>query len=149
MSPNQNGYRHMLAAVELDDNGPPLLQRAHALAQQFGARLSVLHVVEYLPVESGDLLVAAPVSLTQEITAQAEQKLKAMCESTGLPAANASVRCGPVAGEILAHAKELGADLLVVGHTPRRGLLALFSHTEEDVVARAACDVLALRLTKH
>jgi len=148
MNPERTAYRHLLAAVELDDSGSPVLQHAQALAQQFGARLSVLHVVEYLPVESGDLLVAAPVSLTQEMTTQAEQKLKALCEGAGLPATAASVRCGPVVGEILAHARELGVDLLVVGHTPRRGFFALFSHTEEDVVARATCDVLALRLTK-
>lgn len=140
-------YRHLLAAVELDDSGKPLLQRALTLARQFDARLSVLHVVEYLPVESGDLLAATPVNLTQEMSAQASQRLQQLCADVGLPAESGQVRCGLVAGEILAQARELHADLLLVGHLPRRGLLArLFSHTEEDVVARAPCDVLALRL---
>ena len=148
MTPDSGSYRHVLAAVELDEAGAPVLKRAQALAAQFQARLSVLHVVEYLPVESGDLLVAAPVTLTQEITSQAEKKLKNLCERAGLDPASASVRYGPVAGEILDHARQHAVDLLVVGHTPRRGLLAmLFSHTDETVVARAPCDVLALRLS--
>lgn len=141
-------YRHILAAIELDDNGPPVLQRAQALAKLFGSELSVVHVVEYVPIESGDALVAAPVNLMQELTGQAEQKLLALCQGNGVAQTSARILCGPVAGEILNFVREKGVDLVVVGHHPRRGLLALFSHTEEDVVARAHCDLLTLNLPK-
>lgn len=139
-------YNHVLAALDLDERAAPLLARAQALARAFDARLSVVHVVEYVPIESGDVLVATPVNLMQEISAQAGQKLQSLCAGAGLAADAASVRHGPVAAEILACARDVGADLVVVGHPPRRGLLSLFSHTDEDVVAKAPCDVLALRL---
>lgn len=139
-------YKHVLAAVELDDTSTTVLKKAQGLAAAFGAQLSVLHVVEYVPIESGDALITAPVNLMQEMTAQAEQRLQALCTQHQVPPASARVRPGPIAGEILSCAKELGADLVVVGHPPRRGWLSLFNHTDEDVVAHAVCDVLALRL---
>lgn len=146
MTPPAFKYHHVLAALDLDERGAPLLARAQALSAAFGARLSVVHVVEYVPIESGDVLVATPVNLMQEISAQAAQKLQTLCAQAGIPGEAASVRHGPVAAEILACARDIGADLVVVGHPPRRGLLSLFSHTDEDVVAKAPCDVLALRL---
>lgn len=140
-------YRHILAAVETHDGGQPVLARAQSLAQQFGAQLSVVHVVEYLPVDpAGDALLTTPVDLSRERAAQAEKVLKDWCAGLGIPADCIKVTVGSVTGEILRAAKDRGADLIVVGHHPRSGLAALFSHTEGGVVQRSACDVLAVRL---
>ena len=43
-------------------------------------------------------------------------------------------------------AESLKVDLIVLGHHPRHGIAAWFSHTEESVVTRATCDVLALHV---
>ena len=140
-------YRHILAAVETHDEGQPVLARARDLAKQFGAKLSVLHVVEYLPVDpAGDALLTTPVDLSRERAAQAEARLKEWCTGLGIPLENAKVVIGTITAEILRGAQETGADLIVVGHHPRRGLAALFSHTEGGVVQRSPCDVLAIRL---
>jgi len=140
-------YRHILAAVEVQDDGRAVLDRAHGLAQQFGAQLSVLHVVEYLPVDpAGDALLTTPVDLSRERATQAEARLREWCQPLGIPAERARVAVGPVTAEILRAAQEHGADLIVVGHHPRRGLAALFGHTEGGVVTRAPCDVLAVHL---
>ena len=65
-------YRHILAAVETHDEGQPVLARARDLARLFGARLSVVHVVEYLPVDpAGDALLTTPVDLSRERATQA------------------------------------------------------------------------------
>jgi universal stress protein A len=63
-----------------------------------------------------------------------------------VPQASARVVPGGAASEILRQSQELKADLIVIGHQQRRGLAALFSHTDESVVHRAPCDVLALRI---
>lgn len=141
-------YRHILAAVETHDEGQPVLARARDLAKQFGARLSVVHVVEYLPVDpAGDALLTTPVDLSRERAAQAESRLRDWCTALEIPMADARVVIGTITAEILRSAQETGADLIVVGHHPRRGLASLFSHTEGGVVQRAACDVLAVHLT--
>jgi universal stress protein A len=141
-------YRHILAAVETHDEGQPVLARARDLARQFGAALSVLHVVEYLPVDpAGDALLTTPVDLSRERSAQAEARLKEWCQALDIPPGQARVAVGTITAEILRAAQESRADLIVVGHHPRRGLAALFSHTEGGVVQRAPCDVLAVHLT--
>ena len=140
-------YRHILAAVEIHDDGQPILARARDLARQFSARLTVLHVVEYLPIDpAGDALLTTPVDLSRERATQAEKRLHEWCQNLGIPNDDARVVIGSITAEILRTAKEAGAELIVVGHHPRRGLAALFSHTEEGVVSRAPCDVLAVRL---
>ena len=140
-------YRHILAAVETHDEGQPVLARARDLARQFGAKLSVLHVVEYLPVDpAGDALLTTPVDLSRERATQAENRLREWCANLQIPVTDARVVIGSITAEILRAAQESGADLIVIGHHPRRGLAALFSHTEGGVVQRSPCDVLAVRL---
>lgn len=141
-------YQHVLAAVELDEAGERVLQRARELAQAFGARLSVVHVVEYVTLDSGEALMATPVDLTQQMVQNAKKKLDEICARLSLPPASARVLPGPVPLEILNAAKDLGVDLIAVGHQPRRGFFsALFSHTEENVVSKTPCDVLVLKLS--
>ncbi len=144
-------YSHILAAVEISstgqDDGQAVLTRARDLARQFGAQLSVLHVVEYLPVDpAGDALLTTPVDLSRERATQAEARLREWCQALGIKSEQARVAVGSVTAEILRSAQETHADLIVVGHHPRGWLAALFSHTEEGVVTRAPCDVLAVHL---
>ncbi|WP_028009539.1 universal stress protein [Solimonas flava] len=139
-------YRHILAAVALDPSGRAVLARAQALAQHFGAHLSVLHVVEYIPIESGELLMSAPVDLTQQLEEQSRHQLEALCAEFSIPAADLHTASGPVTPQIQQLAESLQIDLIVLGHHPRHGLAAWFSHTEENVVTRAHCDVLALHV---
>jgi universal stress protein A len=143
-------YQHILAAIDLDANGERVLQRAKSLADAYAARLSVVHVVEYVTLDTGEALIATPVDLTREMVAGAQTQLTALCEKAGVPASSARVLSGPVALEILNLAQSLGVDLIAVGHQPRKGFLsALFSHTEENVVSKAPCDVLALKLPQQ
>lgn len=144
-------YSHILAAVEISvpgqDDGQAVLTRARDLSRQFGAQLSVLHVVEYLPVDpAGDALLTTPVDLSRERAVQAEARLHEWCRALDIGPERARVAVGSVTAEILRTAQENNVDLIVVGHHPRRGLATLFSHTEEGVVTRAACDVLAVHL---
>lgn len=139
-------YQHILAAIDLDPHGEQVLRHAGDLAQTFHARLSVLHVVEFVPLDSGDALMIATPDLNRQLVDQARQQAEALCSKCGLPAGCLDVIQGSAAAEIKRIARERGIDLIVIGHHPRRGLGALFSHTDEHVVQRAPCDVLALRL---
>lgn len=139
-------YTHLLAAIELNDNGAQVLQRAKDLARFFGARLSVVHAVEYIPLDTGEAMIAAPAQLSQQLEEQAQQQLRTICDQAGVPHAAARVVPGGAVGEILRQSQELKADLIVIGHQQRRGLAALFSHTDESVVHRAPCDVMVLRI---
>ena len=77
-------YSHLLVAIELKGGGEIVLRRARALAKFFGARLSVVHAVEYLPLDAGESLIAAPVDLTQQMQQQAQDQLHDLCQRIGL-----------------------------------------------------------------
>ncbi len=140
-------YRHILAAISLDEQGADVLRRARAMAQQDAAKLSVLHVVEYIPLETGEALMAAPADLSQQLVEQAREQLTSLCAQQDVPESSVHIGNGAVSREVSRCVEELGADLIVVGHQPRRGFLAsLFNHTEQDVVQRAPCDVLVVAL---
>ena len=139
-------YSHLLAAIELDDGGERVLKRARDMAKQLGARLSVIHAVEYLPLDAGESMIAAPVDLTQQLQQQARDQLNELCARIGLPPEVVQVVPGGVVAEILRLSAELNIDLIVIGHQQRRGLSALFSHTDESIVHRAPCDVMVLKI---
>jgi universal stress protein A len=140
-------YTHILAAVELHEDCKRMLEKANSLALTFQARLSIVHVVEYLPLDpAGDLISTLPMDSSAERAADARARLEGWCRELAIPVASLRVAVGGITAEILDLAKEIQADLILVGHYPRRGLSALFAHTEEGVVHKAACDVLALHL---
>lgn len=139
-------YNHILVALALDQTGRTVLRRACALAKLFGARLSVLHVVEYIPIESGELLMTAPIDLTQQLEQQSRQQLEALCDECAVPREDVHTATGPVTPQIQQLAEALQIDLIVLGHQPRHGIAAWFNHTEENVITRARCDVLALHV---
>jgi universal stress protein A len=139
-------YKHLLAAIELNDSGEGVLRRARDLAGFFGARLSVVHAVEYIPLDAGETMIAAPMDLSLQLSEQAREHLRALCERAGVAAESAQVVPGGVVTEILRLSDDLKADLIVIGHQQRSGLAALFSHTDESIVHRAPCDVLVLRI---
>jgi universal stress protein A len=121
-------YTHLLAAIELNDSGEGVLKRARDLAGFFGARLSVVHAVEYIPLDAGETMIAAPMDLSLQLSEQAREQLRALCERAGVAADSAQVVPGGVVTEILRLSDDLKADLIVIGHQQRSGLAALFSH---------------------
>ena len=140
-------YRHILVAVEADEEADGLLARARELARLFSAELSVLNVVEPMPMDLNGDLGVIPMNLDGEMREQARHTLQPLCAAHGLEPARLRIELGQITGTILAVAEELGADLIVLGHHPVRGFAALFSHTDKGVVSKAHCDVLAVALT--
>lgn len=143
-----DAYRHVLAAVEAqEEDGPRVLQHAWDIARRFEAQLSVVHVVEYMPIDpAGDALLATPLDLTQERREQAEARLKQWCEKAQIAATHTWVTVGSTTQEIIRARDSVEADLIVIGHRSRRGLAALFSSTDDGVLHHAHCDVLAMHL---
>ncbi len=142
-------YQHILAAVEANDDGRRLLIRASALAQRFRARLSVLHIVEYVPMDAGNGMMMPPVDLSTELLEQTRQQLLGWCNELLIDPGSLHVSVDNVKSGIIGHAERYGVDLIIVGHHRHHGLSALFNHTEEGVLSRASCDVLAVAIAKH
>ncbi|MGH8453286.1 MAG: universal stress protein [Nevskiales bacterium] len=142
-------YRHVLAPLDLRQDSERVLRAAVAVAKRNSARLSVLHVVEYAPIDpGGDILLPTPLDITDKLTERAESELASLCERCGANGATRKVVVGSIKGEILQAATADKADLIVIGNHERHGLAILLNHTEDTLLHQAPCDILAIRLGK-
>lgn len=142
-----SAYSHILVAVDLTDDSAAVAHRGLEVARRFNARVSFLHVVEFIPVDpAGEALLPPPVDLEDELVEGARQRLDGLCISLGLKDAPRRVETGSIKTELLRVAKQDKADLIVLGSHERHGLALLFGSTEKSILHKTACDVLAVRL---
>ena len=143
-------YRHILVPLDLREDSERVLLAAMAMARQSQARLSVLHVVEYAPIDpGGDILLPTPLDITDKLAERAQADLANLCERCNANGAARKVVIGSIKSEILQAARDEKADLIVIGNHERHGLAILLNHTEDTLLHEAPCDILAIRLGKN
>jgi universal stress protein A len=141
-------YRKLLVCLDLTDDSERIVERARAFAARSGATLTLLHVVEYVPVEPmGEALLPA-VQIEGELAERATARLAEIAGRLGLDATDRLVLTGNIKAEVVRVAQERGCDLIVIGSRERHGVSILFNFTEDTVLHAAPCDVLAVRLGK-
>lgn len=139
-------YQHMLAAVDFSPSTEAMMQRTVDLTGRYGARLSVIHVVEYLPVALDAELMLPPLAgVEEQLLDNARKRLERMTEDLGVMEATRYVELGSTKLEILRVAEAQGVDLIVVGSHGRHGLARMLGSTASAVLQGAHCDVLAVR----
>jgi universal stress protein A len=141
-------YKKILVCLDLTTDSEQIVERGLALARETGAELTLLHVVEYVPVEPmGEALLPA-VQIEGELVERARTRIAEIATKFGLGAADRLVETGNIKGEVVRLAQERGVDLIVLGSRERHGVSILFNFTEDTVLHAAPCDVLAVRLHK-
>lgn len=147
-------YRHVLLATAVEAWEDPVALRARDLAARFGARLGLVHVVDYVPAEIPADLPEVPqpelpqLELEEELVGAARQRLEAFARRLNLTADGLWVEIGSVRHEILRIAEEERADLIVVGSRAHHGLAALLGSVAKGILQGAPCDVLAVRVVR-
>jgi len=122
------------------DKGADIFRKAASLLDE-GGKIILLHVVEEVP---SYLAIDVPADLIETATDEAQDKLVKLRDETGIDA-EIELRSGPPAREILACAKEQGADLIIIAsHRPDFSNYLLGS-TADRVVRHAVCSVLVRR----
>ena len=139
-------YRSILLVVDLSEDSRQIGARARAVAAACGGEISLLHVVEYVPVEPmGETLLPA-IEVEEELIKRATTRLRELAQQLGLDPARCRVEAGNTKAEIVRVASETKADLVVLGCRERHGLSILVNLTEDTVLHAAPCDVLAVRI---
>jgi len=142
-------YRKILLCLDLTDDSEKIAERARALAAAFGAELTLLHVVEYVPVEPmGEALLPA-VQIEGELVERARVRIAELAARVGLDHCERLVNTGNIKTEVVRLAQTRGIDLIVIGSRERHGVSILFNFTEDTVLHAAPCDVLAVRLPRE
>ena len=141
-------YSHILLAVDFTPVTDTVARQAMELCRVFKARLSLVHVVEYMQVDLyNDLVPPLGPEVEQELLELARQRLQELAEKLGIDNSECFVGQGNTRGEILRLAEELNADLIVIGSHGRSGIQRLLGSTANAVLHGAPCDVLAVRIT--
>jgi universal stress protein A len=141
-------YKKILLVVDLSDESQRIGERAKAIASLYQSEITLLHVVEYVPVEPMGEALLPTVQIESELLERARTKLAQLSDRLGLSESKKLVESGSIKAEIIRAAQRLQIDLIVLGSRERHGLAILLNFTEDAVLHAAPCDVLAVRLPR-
>ncbi len=142
--------KRILVPTDFSECSQKALQYAAAFAKQFGAALDVVHVVvpRYGVEGYSDFEFKR---IRGEMKAEDERKLSDLIdEHIPRVEATGAVRIGSPPNEIVAAAKELESDLIIISTHGHTGFKHMFlGSTAEAVVRQAPCPVLVVREREH
>ena len=141
-------YKHILMAVDFFENDTVISNKARDLADRYEAELSIVHVVDNMPITDTVYGLDLPfdLDLAAELMAAAKSKLAKLAEQLNVSENRTWLEMGSPTQEIIRVAKENHVDLIVIGSHGRHGLALLLGSTANAVLHHAQCDVLAVRL---
>lgn len=160
-------YQHILVPTDFSPVGNQAVVQAIAEAEQHGAALTLLHVMQHTdtavyfragsphgPISVADefggnlplLEAAEPTTVRRDYLEEALTRLHDLIPTTFKGECNVLVESGHPTDVIVRMAQEQNADLIVMGTRGRSGLPhLLMGSVAEKVVRLAPCSVLVVR----
>jgi nucleotide-binding universal stress UspA family protein len=137
--------QRVLCPVDFSEHSRRALHHAHAIATWYEAELHVLHAFGgAVPITVPGLAVLPPLS-PADFRPATESALETFVFANDAGPATRVVRDGPAASTIIEYAREIDADLVVLGSHGWSGLDRLIlGSTAERVLHRADCPVLTV-----
>lgn len=140
-------YNNILVAIDLhpscDDN---TAIRAHKIASELNAKLSIVHAVEHINAYGMAQAYPTVIDLEEQLAQEAKDALAKFSQKFNIPVTQQFIEVGSPKMVILNKAEEIKADLIIVGSHGRHGLALLLGSTANAVIHNATCDVLAVRI---
>jgi nucleotide-binding universal stress UspA family protein len=137
--------KSILVPLDFSEMSLKSLRYAVPFAKQFGAKLTLVHVVE-APVNAADS--SFPALVSRDRFAEIEQKLEDMIPPE--LSVDTTVRQSIPFDGILEVAQEINADLIITTTHGYTGLAQLFKGaTVSNIVNRSPCPVLVVRENEH
>jgi nucleotide-binding universal stress UspA family protein len=140
-------FNRILVPIDVGDPGVAreALEAALALARSFDSAVRLVHVAS--PIAPVAPMAAIPQRLYDNIGAAEQAELARIAGRLGLPdgKVTTAVRIGSAYPELLAEAKEWGADLIVVGAHTRSVATYLLGSTAIEIGRNAKCTVMIVR----
>ncbi len=144
----------ILVPTDLSEGAEEALTYACEIASRFGATVHLLNVIGIPALGVPELGVALTSSMIDSMVRDNQVALEKLADSKRhlAPIGEVLLRTGDARDLINQAAKELSADLIVMGTHGRRGFArALLGSITESVVRTAPCPVLTVRphVTEH
>ncbi len=142
-------YKHVLVAIDVSNEADALLQQAKQIAQAFNCKLSVLHVCEPIPAVLGEYLTLELPIGTKTLQDHVKNRLCKLTHDQGMPPEDVHIVHGRTAEEVVTHADNYHVDLIITGSHTRKGLQRLLGSTANEILHKANCDVMTLKIREH
>ena len=141
-------YTHILLAIDFSKSANQVLAKARDIAQRNNAKLSLLHVVEYLPPVdyANDPMVSNWVINDNEMLEQAKKSLQKFSEQHNLKEVDLNVQFGTPKHVISQFVEDKQCDLVIMGSHGRHGISLLLGSTAVAVLHEMPCDILTVKL---
>lgn len=142
------GYRHILLATDFSESGAYVARKAKSLADGYQARLSLIHVLDNIPMPDTNYGTVIPLNEESGYDLLENEKAKLIKLSNHLQISPTDrwLIWGVPKEEIALLAERQSVDLIVVGSHGRHGLALLLGSTANGVLHGSKCDVMAVRL---
>ena len=143
-----NSYEHILLAADYTGHSDPVAWRAKDLAEQYQAKLSIIHVLDDIPMPDATYGTAIPLdeNSNDERLDTAKNSLQQIADQLGIDKENRWLVWGSPTEEIIRIAGQEAVDLIVAGSHGRHGLALLLGSTANGLLHHAKCDLIAVRL---
>lgn len=143
-----SSYQHVLLSVDYSEHGDTVAGKAKALAEKYQAKLSIIHVLDNIPMPDTAYGTVIPLDKDSgyDLLEMEKVKLMQIGDQLGIAQASRWMVWGSPKEEIVRIADQQQVDLIVVGSHGRHGLALLLGSTANSVLHYAKCDVMAIRL---
>jgi nucleotide-binding universal stress UspA family protein len=133
--------RRIACAIDLGPQSSSILGWASRLSWEFGATLSVIHVIASLDPRLQEYGLSP--EWTSYVINQAKAELARLLETDGVHG-DVHIEIGPIVGAVADAAKEVRADLLVIGRDSHDSLAGRLPTNAYAIIRESPCPVLSV-----
>lgn len=138
--PKEEEFKNILFATSFGPGAEREAAYAFSLAQENGARLTLLNVIPYVEEYSTEAVAEKRREVVRQLNELLPLEADLWCKPEFLMAIGEPVE------EILSLAKKIEADLIVMGAKPRKNLAGNVPHTKASrIITGATCPVLTIK----
>ncbi|MBP0132429.1 MAG: universal stress protein, partial [Nitrosospira sp.] len=129
-------YKSILLAVDLSHDDEQVINKAQRIADQYGSRISIIHVLDNIPMPDTAYGTEIPLyeGLNDELLNVKKTRLSQIGEGLGLDSTRVRMVWGLPHQEIIRMAEEESTDLIIVGSHGRHGIALLLGSTASGVL---------------
>lgn len=140
-------YKRILVAIDLSEEANRLLEKGAELAQQYGAALDVVHVMDW-PLTGFDPVVGYSCINDESLLEGMAGSVQKIAARYAVAEDHTHALLGQPSSTVANLVDQLQIDLLVVGSHGKRGWRALLGSTANAILQVAQCDCLVVRINQ-
>lgn len=139
-------FATILVPMKMGDIGEEMMATAVRIAEERNASVVVVNVIE-VPLEQS---LDDPLEQEERLAAETLAEAQALADENDVPMRGYSVRTRSIGAAVVEQAREVGADLIVIGSGARwRRQSRFFSPTVEYVLRKAPCEVMIVSFPEN